>query len=596
MTVTIPLGRRPATFLKSLWSIFLSGLLYACFPSALRAQTAPSSPPAPAPAAPQSEQKPDAKASNDEIVSHDTGTTFKVRVNVVLVRVVVRDAQGKVVTNLKKEDFQLADNRKPQIISSFSVETPASHVPTVKVDTDKPVSEGTPVKAPELPQRFVTLFFDDLHLSTQDVMQSRQAAMKLFNAMTSGDRLAIFTTSGQVEQEFTADREKLEDALQRIFPHPLSSQGGADCPPMSYYEAYLIINTNDLTASQVATNDAQACIGNAPGAAQSLVQMAAQRELTLGDSQVQFAYANLQSLIRRMSSLPGQRVIVMMSPGFFVTPSMHESGEIIDRATKANVVINTIDARGLYVSAVYDVTNRGPSGTMKTAFAMAAEAAQDDVLSELADGTGGTFFHNRNDIDQGLLQAAAEPEVSYVLGFSPQNLKLDGRYHHLKVTFVSKQKWSLQARHGYFAPKGTADPEALAKEELQQAIFSQEEMRELPIECQTQFFKNTNGVRLSVVAHVDTRALKFRRAEERSRDKLTIATVIFDENGNLLTGLEKLVELKLKDATLERLNKSGISIKSSFDLQPGTFLVRIVVRDSEGTQMAAMNRGVVIPY
>ena len=593
--MAIPLGRRSTASLIVLQSVFLGAVLLVCFLSAARAQAPSSSPPAPPPAAPQSQQKPDAKA-NDEIVSHDTGTTFKVRVNVVLIRVVVRDSNGKVITNLKKEDFQLADNRKPQIISSFSMETPASHIPTVKVDADKPASEGTPVKAPDLPQRFVTLFFDDLHLSTQDVMQSRQAAMKLFNAMTPSDRLAIFTTSGQVEQEFTADREKLEDALQRIFPHPLSSGSAMDCPPMSYYEAYLIIDVNDPTALQVATNDAQGCIGNAPGAAQSLVQMAAQRELTLGDSQVQFAYGNLQTLIRRMSSLPGQRVIVMMSPGFFVTPSMHESGEIIDRATKANIVINTIDARGLYVSSVYDVTNRSPSGPMKTSFAMAAEAAQDDVLSELADGTGGTFFHNRNDIDQGLLQAAAEPEVSYVLGFSPQNLKLDGKYHHLKVTFVNKQKWNLQARHGYFAPKGTADPEALAKEELQQAIFSQEEMHELPIECQTQFFKNTSGVRLSVVAHVDTRALKFRKAEDRNRDKLTIATVVFDENGNLLTGLEKLVELRLKDATLERINKSGISVKSSFDLQPGTFLVRIVVRDSEGTQMAAMNRGVVIPY
>jgi VWFA-related protein len=593
--VPIPLGRRPTTSLRVLWSFFLNAVLFACFPAAARAQTQSSSPQAPPPAAPQSEQKPDAKANN-EIVSHDTATTFKVRVNVVLVRVVVRDAQGKVVTNLKKEDFQLADNRKPQIISSFSVETPASHVPTVKVDSDSKVSEGSPVKAPELPQRFVTLFFDDLHLSTQDVMQSRQAAIKLFGAMGPGDRLAIFTTSGQVEQEFTADREKLDDALQRIFPHPLSSNGAADCPPMSYYEAYLIIDTNDPIALQVAINDAQGCAGNAPGAAQSLVQMAARRELTLGESQAQFAYGNLESLIRRMSALPGQRVIVMMSPGFFVTPSMHESGEIIDRATKANIVINTIDARGLYTSSVYDVANATPLGNLKTSFAMAAEAAQDDILSELADGTGGLFFHNRNDIDQGLLQAAAEPEVSYVLGFSPQNLKLDGKYHHLKVTFINKQKWSLQARHGYFAPKGTADLEALAKEEIQQAIFSQEEMHELPIECQTQFFRSANGVRLTVVARLETKGLKFRKAEERNRDKLTVSTVIFDENGNLLAGLQKLIELQLKDATLERVNKTGISVRSSFDLKPGTFLVRVVVRDTEGAQMAAMNRGVVIPY
>jgi VWFA-related protein len=594
--VAKPLGRCPSVLSRVLWAVLLNGI-YFVFPlSTPRAQSQSSPHLAPSAPLPQSEQKPEAKPSNDEIVSHDSPAAFKVRVDFVLVRVLVRDMQGKIVPNLKKEDFQLADNRKLQIISSFAVETPASHVPTVKVDAVKGATEVTPVKAPELPQRFVTLYFDDLHLSISDVMQSRLAATKLFGAMRSGDRLAIFTTSGQVEQEFTADRDKLDEAVQRILPRPLSSSPSMDCPPMSYYEAYQILEANDSTALQVATGDAQRCVGNMPGAAQSLVQMAAQREITAGESGVQFSFQNLQALVRRMSALPGQRVIVMMSPGFFVTPSMRESSELIDRATKANIVINTIDARGLFVSSVYDVANRTSTGNLKTAFAMAEESAQDDVLAELADGTGGTFFHNRNDIDQGLLQAAAEPEVSYVLGFTPQNLKLDGKYHHLKVTFTTKQKWTLQARHGYFAPKGSADPEAAAREEIQQAIFSQEEMNELPIECQTQFFKNGNGVRLTVVAHVETRGLRFRKAEDRNSNKLIVATVVFDENGNLLTGLEKVLELRLKDGTLERVNKTGLSIKSSFDLQPGTFLVRIVVRDSEGTQMAARNRGVVIPY
>src|SRR5229473_5996735 len=76
-----------------------------------------------------------------------------------------------------------------------------------------------------------------------------------------------------------------------------------------------------------------------------LAQIAAQRELTTGESGIQFSFRNLDALIRRMSALPGRRIIVLMSPGFFVTPSMHESGDVIDRATKANVVINTIDAR-----------------------------------------------------------------------------------------------------------------------------------------------------------------------------------------------------------------------------------------------------------
>ena len=63
----------------------------------------------------------------------------------------------------------------------------------------------------------------------------------------------------------------------------------------------------------------------------------------------------------------------------------------------------------------------------------------------------------------------------------------------------------------------------------------------------------------------------------------------------MLTGLQRVLDLRLKDATLERVNKTGLNVKLSFDLQPGTFLVRTVVRDSEGAQMGAANREVVIP-
>src|SRR5262249_23534713 len=72
--------------------------------------------------------------SAQEVVPRDSPATFKVRVNLVLVRVVVRDERGKIIDNLKKEDFQIFDNRKPQTISTFSVETPLSHaVPVVSV-------------------------------------------------------------------------------------------------------------------------------------------------------------------------------------------------------------------------------------------------------------------------------------------------------------------------------------------------------------------------------------------------------------------------------------------------------------------------------
>lgn len=599
--VTLSQGRLSWGRPRPVCRLFLVAILSALSFGDTQAQTPSNSSQAAQSGASPGAQQPASKTQNEEITSHDSPATFKVRVSFVSVRVVVRDQNGKAIPNLKKEDFQLADNRKLQVISTFAVETPGSHVATVKMDNDSgpAPTEGTPVKAAELPQRFITLFFDDLHLSTQDAMLSRQAATKLLAAMQTSDRLAIYTSSGQVQQDFTGERANLEGTLRQILPRPLTNRSSSDCPPMTYYEAYQIVEVNDPTALQVATMDAAACSRNSQGAAQ-MAQMAAQREYSTGDSETQFSFRNLDGVIARMRSLPGQRIIVMMSPGFFVTPQLHESGDIIDRATKANIVINSIDARGLYVSSIYDASN-GFGGNAATAgirsnFIMTEESTQSDILAELADGTGGTFFHNRNDIDQGLLHAAQEPEVSYLLGFTPQNLKLDGKYHHLKVTLTGKQKWNLQARRGYFAPRGDTDPETLAKEEIRQAVYSQEEMQDLPVDCQTQFFRSANGVRLAVVAHITTKGLRFLRAGDRSKDKLTVATAIFDENGNLVTGLEKIIEMRLRDATLVRLNRSGVSVKSTFDVQPGTFLVRVVVRDSEGAQMAAMNRGVVIPY
>ncbi len=603
--MTVPLSRPSRILPKTVWLVLLGGtLLFAPSPAA-RAQ-APSgtqqTPQAPPADPSQNAPKPEAKAPNDEIVSHDSPATFKLRVNLVLVRVVVRDADGKVIANLKKEDFQLADDRKPQIISSFSEETPASRAPTV--DAEDATSVGTPVKAADLPQRFVTLFFDDLHLSQQDAMFSRQATTKLFATMVARDRFSIFTTSGEVEQDFTGDGGKLEAAVQRILPHSLA-QGSGGCPPMTLDEAFMIAAAMDPTAMQVAIQDYFNCSGISskdPGAARTagnIVSAAAGRVLSIAEAEEQRTYQTLQALIRRMSVLPGQRVIVMMSPGFFVLPTMHvPEGEVIDRATKENVVINTIDARGLWVSSVYDASNAPTTASvspLKVQSTMREEETHFAPLADLADGTGGVYFHDRNDIAEGLLHAATEPEVSYVLGFTPQNLKLDGKYHNLKVTLTGKQKWGLQARHGYFAPRGESNPEATAREEIQQAVFSQEELHELPVECQAQFFKSTDGVHLTVVTHVGIGELRFRKVDERNQDTLTITTAIFDQNGNMLAGLQRVLDMRLKDATLERVNKTGLNVKLSFDLQPGSFLVRTVVRDSEGTQMGAANRGIVIP-
>jgi VWFA-related protein len=571
------------------------------------------SPPQDAPAKTDSTATPPstpATGPGEEVSSHDTPTTFKVRVNLVLVRVVVRDRQGRIVSNLKKEDFQLYDNRKLQTISSFSVETPEKRTASAVASTDAEASSSSADvaggKAVVLPQRFVSMVFDDVHLSMSDAVFLRDSATRFFGALAASDRVSLNTTSGQLTQDFTDDHEKLSKALLGIVPRPLGGEGFHDCPDVSYYQSDLIVNKVDLQALAVATEEALQCAFNGDttmrAAAQGLAQSAAYRALAQGDNETQYAYRHLEDVVRRLASMPGQRVLVLVSPGFITSTLQSEASEMVDRATRGNIVINTIDARALYVPDVVGDIADPPRDTFRTAgyktsYRVAAQFAQEDVLAQLADGTGGKFFHNRNDLDEAMREAGAAPPISYLLGFSPQNLKIDGRFHALKVTLTSKEKFDIQARHGYFAPKTLSDPAESAKLELQEALFSQEEIRDLPVELQTQFFKKDEAeARLAVLTHLDVKNIRFQKLRGRNNDQLTIVTGIFDENGNFVTGLSKIVEMNLLDTTYTRLSRSGFTVKTSFDVKPGTYLVRLVVRDAVGAQMAARNGAVVIPY
>lgn len=591
------------------WTCAFLVLLLAGAGALLRAAQTPTQPAPPAAQAPAEPVKPQAPASDEstEISSRDTPPTFKVRVNLVLVRVVVRDQQGKVVPNLHKEDFQLSDNRKQQVISTFSVETPESHAvaTTTGADANVPAdSEAAKAVAAALPERFVSVVFDDQHLTMQDAMFVRTSAGRFFDSLAASDRVGIYSTSGQFTQEFTKDHEMLRKSLLNIVPHSPTA-GLHDCPDTSYYQADLIQNKNDSQALALAAEDAVQCAFGGDetqiSAARAMAFSTAGAVIGREDSSTEYALRHMEDVMRRLSAMPGQRIMVFVSPGFITSTLMLEFSDLVDRATKSNIVINTIDARGLYTSDTAGDLADPPVDSYRTAgykasYRIAAQLAQEDVLAQLADGTGGTFFHNRNDVDEGLREAGAAPAMTYLLGFSPQNLKLDGSLHTLKVSFVRKTNYKIQARHGYFAPRHVVDPAEAAKQEIQEALFSQDEIRDLPVDLHTQFFKTTGSeARLAVLTHVDIKGVHFRKAEGRTRDDLTVATAIFDENGNYVTGGEKIVQMKLLDPTYDRLIRSGLNLKTSFDVKPGTYLVRQVVRDSEGSQLAARNGAVVIP-
>jgi len=557
-----------------------------------------------------SEQQSKTSEPKVEFSSKDTNTTFKLRVNLVQVKVVVRDSKGELVRDLKREDFEVFDQGKLQAITTFGVETPESRRKRLEAaaKTQQGTDEEVAVEKATLPERFVALVFDDIHLKMEDATFVRSSAKKLIESMTPTDRIGIFGTSEQLKVEYTSDKAALEQALLQVIPRPKMGKINqtTNCPDVNHYMADQWINKNDSTVLAVVATETLACMfQNNPlfiSNAQQLAQSSLQQELFAGDTDNEYTYRALEDIIRRLGVMPGERVLVLASPGFLLSTQYSEEMGIIDRANKASIVINTVDARGLYTPDIGGDISQPQTDTVQTTglkntYRTDEQTENAYVLMDFAYGTGGTFFHNSNDLDSGLNRAGATPEISYILGFSPQNQRMDGKYHTIKVVITEKRKYSVQARRGYYAPKKVNDPQEQAMAEMQEAVFSQDEIQDLPLDLQTQYFKTGDaGAQLSVVSKIDLKGMHFRKADGRNYDNLTVATVIFDENGNYVTSGEKILEMRLLDKTYSRLSQTGLVMKSSFELKPGKYMVRQVIRDSEGAQMAAKNGAVVIPY
>ena len=554
-----------------------------------------------------------------EISTQEVQSTFKVQVqrNMVVLRAIVRDPNGHPVANLRKEDFRLWDNGKPQEIEQFAVESP-DRIPALAppAPTGEESEEGAASGARQASitaRNFQALYFDDVQMSNEDVARARDAADHyLANTLTAADRAGIFTSSGQGNLDFTDDRSKLHEALFKLRSRPVIETDR--CPDIGNYQAYLIAQRHDPDAADIALfeymacncqvddkTSAQICVNQGT----QVVQSEAMQVLNQWETQSEAVMRGLEQIIHRVALLPGKRSVIFLSPGFLFYNLESQIAEVTDRALRSNVVVSTLDPRGLYVinpagdASHQNITplNRPDLRGKKQQIIEQGISLDEQVLYGFAEDTGGQFFHNSNDLDQGFRQVGTLSEVYYVLAFSPHNLKYDGRFHTLKVRLVNPAGSTLQARRGYFAPKASEDPATRAKEEIKEAVFSQDELKELPIDVHTQFYKvNEAEVRLAVLTHLDLSSVHFRQEQDRHLDNLTFLTVVFDRDGKCVVAKEKRVEFHLRDATLSKLSQTGITMKTEVDLKPGTYLVRQIVRDSEAGQLSGLSHTVEIPY
>jgi VWFA-related protein len=410
--------------------------------------------------------------SSYKIVTAPNGdTTFTVNVRLVPVSAVVRDNQGRAVGSLNQEAFQLFDDRKVQEIVSFSVEKGSG-----ALDAKERASAGGERK-PAVSNN-VAYVFDDLHTTSGDLARVKAAAERHLSLAAPDDRTAVFTTSGEVVLDFTTDREKLQAALRKIKSH--SGASPADCPAMSYYVADSIVNQADSNAMQLAMEDALECTfpdarsgsegPRARGTGLSFEQQGAMEKArrtvlakavevaSMGKMESDRTLTMLHDVLDRTVSQSGRRSVLLLSPGFVTLTREQQKAAmyLIERALRADVVFCALDVRGLASTSLAPNRNHINEPTETRTLDSQEASAVGGVLEDLAYGTGGTYFHNNNDLDEGFRRTADAPDYVYVLGFSPQ--KLDGKLHKLKVKLSGSTKLTVQARQGYYALKPLSGP------------------------------------------------------------------------------------------------------------------------------------------
>ena len=536
---------------------------------------------------------------NDEVVTREQPATFKVQSNLVEVPVVIHDRTGHAVGSLTQQDFHILDKGKRQEISKFTLVKAGqgAGAETAAAPGAPNVSPGAapPAALRATPDRFVAFLFDDIHLRFEDVPQVRAAVLKyLGTSLRPGDRVALFTTSGSQNIDFTNDAGSLTGPMNKIMPSPIGEKGIGSCGAnVSYFQAVQIDREVSLhpmkgdVGKSLALRVAVQEYGDFDRAV-----MAIRDAFTSGSQESRATLAALRAVVRRMTSLPGQRSLVLVSPGFFVSADLqHESDELMSQAIHAKVLVSAIDARGVWTNPGFDAC-RNSASTDLARFRDLEGMANGDELIALAEDTGGTLNVN-NDFFGGIEKATAAPDFLYVLGFVPQSLKFDGSFHALKVSVAGGEKLSLQARRGYWAPKQSEDGAAVSKQEIEDAVFSRDEINSLPVEMHTQLTKVGEQVKLNVLTSVDLKLIRLRKADDRNRNDVTIVAALFDSNGNFLAGTQKLLELRLRDETVSKLEeKQPVVINTNFDVKPGAYLVRLVARDAEAQEITAENAAV----
>ena len=543
----------------------------------------------------------------------------------VQLEVVVRDRRGLAVPGLTKDDFDILDAGKKRELTAFTVATFTSATTgapkSVSAPEDSAAQSTTPQPATsaqvQANGRWIALLFDDINTAPGDLAHAKIAALRFIKeAVRSGDRIAVLTTSDGGSAPFTDDSIAILARMKNVQSHPrMSASGLSQCPRMTAYEAYQILN-HDPMAMQAKVLEACHCSG-APVCGigdkdptslfdptsrlhdpETVNTVLAQAQQTWDQARLvsQATLDAIKSSMDQLARTPGTRMLLLASSGFLSGMLDEQQDAIINEALHAGVVINALDAKGLYAEA----PGRSISETVEVDELPLSSAvfeirslgdrldSLDSPLAQLAESTGGQLFRNNNDLDLGFYQLGLLPACTYLLGFAPAE---DGKYHKIKVELRNATHDILQVRPGYFAPTTAPSPQPSAGDKLDALMRGSVEQTDLPSTITENLGTSTSGSpQLTVQAHIDIQKLPFEQQKDRHVQKLTFVAALFDPQNNFVTGKQADMELALKPESFDRLSRTGINGVMQIEVPPGNYRLRIVVQEAMHGAISATSR------
>jgi VWFA-related protein len=557
----------------------------------------------------------------------------------ILVDAVVRDKNGKLVTDLSARDFEVFEDGVPQTIDSF---TRVSHGAGIGVGVAWRVPERTvalnptppseaPAAVPNEHPATVALVFD--HLSSEALNRAQKATLAY--VPLSGDspvRIGVFAgeSGPQVLQDFTTERAAVRRAVAQIPPAGVSmeEQKAERADNLTARRREIDAeNARTLASAAAATGASLARNGTEIGQRETeraLIQM----ELNMMRSfdnldrshKGYSAAAVLTTVIRSLSTYPGRKTIVFFSEGLPVTPSLTSRLDaVIDTANRANVTVYAVDAKGLraespltaarkeMTSFVEDRTQQASLGTDRTEqpLTMAMERVEDTIrldsrtgLAKLAEETGGFLVELSNDLTSAFRRIDEDNQFHYLLTYSPKKNVFDGRFRAIKVA-VRRSGAHVFARNGYRALRAAPGPDSGDYERPALALLDRAPLpNAFPVRAAAFSFPDPARPGLSPIAvQVSTASLQFVVDDSRATYSAQASVVvrIRDGNGHQVQTLSQQYLLTGDAKDVEAAKNGQILFYREADLQPGVYTIESLVFDAAARRGSARIATLTVP-